>query len=337
MTEIPVLPPGGVDGRVRPRARAGIGTAAAERPAADGARSMPAADLDPPAAAGGGGGLMNILDRTTARGLAFVRRRLSGQYPVDEFGLDAELADSVLMAPFRPLYDRWFRVEARGLEHVPGEGGALIVANHSGTLPLDAIMTTLALRDHHPSGRRLRPLGAHLLFETPFLGPLARKYGATVACVPDAERLLRGGELVGVWPEGYKGLGKPFRDRYKLQRFGRGGFVAAALRTGAPIVPTAIVGAEEIYPMIGNLRTIARAVGLPYLPMTPTFPWLGPLGLIPMPSKWIIEFGDPISTMDQPPGSAEDPMLVFEIADRVRESIQQALYRLLMQRRSVFT
>jgi 1-acyl-sn-glycerol-3-phosphate acyltransferase len=235
------------------------------------------------------------------------------------------------------LYSTWFRVETRGLENIPDTGGALVVANHSGTLPLDAIMTCVALHDHHPARRPLRPLGADLLFDTPFLGSLARKYGATLACVPDAERLLRAGEVVGVWPEGYKGLGKLFRDRYKLQRFGRGGFVAAALRSGAPIVPTTIVGAEETYPMLGNLGPLARTLGLPYLPVTPTFPWLGPLGLIPLPSKWIIEFGTPIPTDDQPPGAADDPMVVFDLADRVRESIQQTLYRVLMQRRSMFT
>jgi 1-acyl-sn-glycerol-3-phosphate acyltransferase len=262
---------------------------------------------------------------------------LVGEYEVDDFGFDAELTDAVLMAPFRPLYSSWFRVQTRGLEHIPDAGGALLVANHSGTLPLDGIMTALALHDHHPAHRHLRALGADLLFGTPFLGSLARKSGATLACVPDAERLLRAGEVVGVWPEGYKGLGKPFAERYKLQRFGRGGFVTAALRAGAPIVPTAIVGAEEIYPVIGNLSAVARAVGLPYLPITPTFPWLGPLGLIPLPSKWIIEFGKPIRTDSYPPGAAEDPMLVFDLADQVREAIQQALYRLLMQRRSVFT
>ncbi len=171
----------------------------------------------------------------------------------------------------------------------------------------------------------------------PFVGEFARKSGATLACVPDAERLLHAGEVVGVWPEGYKGIGKPFSDRYKLQRFGRGGFVSAALRAKAPIVPTAIVGAEEIYPIVGNLKTLSRLLGMPYLPVTPTFPLLGPLGLVPLPSKWIIEFGKPIPTDDFPDGAADDPMLVFDLADQVRESIQQALYRLLMQRRSVFT
>jgi 1-acyl-sn-glycerol-3-phosphate acyltransferase len=179
-------------------------------------------------------------------------------------------------------------------------------------------------------------LGADLVFNTPVLGELARKTGSTLACNPDAERLLGAGELVGVWPEGFKGIGKPFSERYKLQRFGRGGFVSAALRTGAPIVPTAIVGSEEIYPMLGNARTLARVLGLPYFPLTPTFPWLGPLGLIPLPSKWYIEFGEPIETAHYGPESADDAVLVFELTDRVREQIQTSLYRLLMQRRSVW-
>jgi 1-acyl-sn-glycerol-3-phosphate acyltransferase len=297
-------------------------------------RTRRLAEVPEPDQAGGG---LRRVDRAAARTFAFLRRRLVGDYPVDDFGFDPELTDAVLMAPFRPLYENWFRVQTRGLEHVPDTGGALLVANHSGTLPLDGIMTGLALHDHHPAHRHLRALGADLLFGTPFLGSLARKSGATLACVPDAERLLRDGEIVGVWPEGYKGLGKPFAERYKLQRFGRGGFVTAALRAGAPIIPTAIVGAEEIYPVIGNLSGVARILGLPYLPVTPTFPLLGPLGLIPLPSKWIIEFGKPIRTDEYPAGAADDPMLVFDLADQVRESIQQALYRLLMQRRSVFT
>src|SRR5207253_7163670 len=182
----------------------------------------------------------------------------------------------------------------------------------------------------------LRMLGADLVFRAPLLGSLARKAGNTLACNPDAERLLGQGELVGVWPEGFKGIGKPFADRYKLQRFGRGGFVGAALRTGVPIVPCSIVGAEEIYPLLGNAKTLARLLGLPYFPLTPTFPWLGPLGLVPLPSKWIIEFGEPIRTDDYPDGAADDPMLVFNLTDQVRETIQHTLYQLLMQRRSVF-
>jgi 1-acyl-sn-glycerol-3-phosphate acyltransferase len=265
----------------------------------------------------------------------FVRRRLTGDYTVDDFGFDPDLTDHVLTPPLRPLFDRWFRVEVRGVDRVPAEGGALIVANHSGTIALDAVMTQIALRDHHPAHRYLRMLGADLVFQTPFLSALARKAGHTLACMPDAERLLARGELVGVWPEGFKGVGKPFSERYKLQRFGRGGFVSAALRAGVPIIPTAIVGAEETYPMLGNISPLARLLGLPYFPVTPTFPWLGPLGMIPLPSRWIIEFGEPVPT-DDFAADADDPMAVLELTDAVRERIQQSLYRLLVQRESTF-
>ncbi|MFN2494586.1 MAG: lysophospholipid acyltransferase family protein [Pseudonocardiaceae bacterium] len=268
--------------------------------------------------------------------LAFTRRRLCGDYDVDEFGFDPDLTDNVLLPLLRPLYRKWFRVETIGMHNVPAEGGALVVANHSGTLPLDAMMTAVALHDQHPAGRHLRMLGADLVFRTPLLGSIARKSGQTLACTSDAERLLSSGELVGVWPEGFKGIGKHFRDRYKLQRFGRGGFVSAALRTGAPIVPCAIVGAEEIYPMIGDIKPLARLLGAPYFPVTPLFPILGPLGMIPLPSKWYIEFGEPLRTESYEPVAAEDPMLVFNLTDQVRETIQQNLYRLLTQRRNAF-
>jgi len=278
-----------------------------------------------------GGGAVRI-----AHGAAFLRRRLTGDYGVDEFGFDADLNEHVVLPALRPLYDRWFRVQALGLHHVPDTGGALIVANHSGVLPLDALMTTVALHDHHPAHRPLRMLGADLLFANPLLGSLARKAGHTLACNSDAHALLSAGELTAVWPEGFKGIGKPFAERYKLQRFGRGGFVAAALRTGASIVPCSIVGAEEIYPKLGELKVLARALGLPYFPVTPLFPHLGPLGLVPLPSKWCIEFGEPIDTVALGAEAAEDPMVVFDLADRVREVIQQTLYRLLSQRDNVF-
>ena len=210
------------------------------------------------------------------------------------------------------------------------------MANHSGTVALDALMTQVALHDHHPAHRNLRMLGANLVFQTPFIGEIARKGGNTLACNPDAERLLGGGEIVGVWPEGFKGIGKPYSERYKLQRFGRGGFVVSALKTKTPIVPCAIVGAEEIYPIIANVAPLARLFGLPYFPITPTWPLLGPLGVVPLPSKWIIEFGEPIRTDGFGDNAADDPMLVFNITDQVRETIQQTLYRLLVSRRGVF-
>ncbi|GAB2573906.1 lysophospholipid acyltransferase family protein [Streptomyces capparidis] len=275
-------------------------------------------------------------ERRIASGLAFLRRRITGDYEVDEFGFDPELTDQVLMSVMRPLFNDYFRVEVRGIENIPDTGGALVVANHSGTLPLDALMTQVAVHDHHPNGRHLRLLAADLVFVLPVVNELARKAGHTLACAEDAQRLLERGEVVGVMPEGFKGLGKPFSERYKLQRFGRGGFVSTALRTGVPIVPCSIVGAEEIYPMIANSRTLARLFGFPYFPVTPFFPWLGPLGAVPLPTKWTIEFGEPIPTADHPPEAAEDPMLVFNLTDQVRETIQHTLYRLLVQRRSVF-
>jgi 1-acyl-sn-glycerol-3-phosphate acyltransferase len=268
--------------------------------------------------------------------LAFLRRRAAGDYPVDDFGFDTDLTDNVLLPLLRPLYQRWFRVKTIGMHHVPETGGALIVANHSGTVPLDALMLSVALHDEHPQQRHLRMLGADLVFRMPVLGALARKHGGTLACNPDAERLLSDGELVGVWPEGFKGIGKPFRDRYKLQRFGRGGFVSAALRTGVPIIPCSVVGAEEIYPKIGELKPLARLLGAPYVPVTPLFPLLGPLGLIPLPSKWYIEFGEPVDTGALGPAAADDPMVVFNLNDQVRETIQFTLYRLLSHRRNPF-
>ena len=265
--------------------------------------------------------------------VAGLRKRLTGDFEVDEFGLDPQITDLVTAA-IEPLAEKWFRLEVRGIENIPAEGGALLVANHSGTVPIDGVITSYAV--HKYTGRTLRPLGADLVFALPFVGQVARKVGATLACTADAERLLTTGELAGVWPEGFKGIGKPYAERYKLQRFGRGGFVSSAMRAGVPIVPVSIVGAEEIYPLVGNVPSLARLMGLPYLPITPFFPLLGPLGLIPLPSKWIIEFGEPVRTDAYEPDAADDPMLLFNVTDQVRETIQQTLYKLLVDRGSAF-
>ncbi|HVL32380.1 MAG TPA: 1-acyl-sn-glycerol-3-phosphate acyltransferase, partial [Actinomycetota bacterium] len=242
------------------------------------------------------------------RALSFLRRRLTGNYPTDDFGFDQELTETVLLPILRPLFERWWRIEQRGLENIPQTGPALLVANHSGTLPLDALMVKYGV--YEGLGRHCRLLAADLPFRLPFIGELARKSGNTLACTEDTTRLLDAGQLVGVFPEGYKGIGKPFRERYKLQRFGRGGFVEVALKTGVPIVPVAIVGAEEIYPIIANLKPLARLLGFPYFPITPTFPLLGPLGAVPLPSKWVIEYGEPIATAHFTPDAALDPMFV---------------------------
>jgi 1-acyl-sn-glycerol-3-phosphate acyltransferase len=277
-----------------------------------------------------------VWDERVAGVLSFLRRRLTGQYPVDEFGFDPELTETLLYPVLRLLYQKYFRIEVSGIENLPTDGSALLVANHSGTVPVDALMLTIGVFDETPLHRHLRLLGADLLFRVPVLSELARKGGSTLACNPDAERLLRNGEYVGVFPEGFKGIGKPYRDRYKLQRFGRGGFVSAALRTGAPIVPVSIVGAEEIYPIIANVKPLARVTGLPYVPLTPLFPWLGPLGMLPLPSKWLIEFGEPIDTTPYA-DEVDDPIVVFNLADQVRETIQQTLHSLLERRPDPFS
>ena len=268
---------------------------------------------------------------------AFLRRRLTGDYEIDEFGFDEDLTTHVLMPLIRPFHRYWWRVASYGAEHIPAEGGGLVVANHAGTLPADALITRLDILEQ--TGRHVRELAADLALRTPFAGPFARKTGATLASGPDADRLLERGELVAVWPEGFKGVGKPWRDRYRLQRFGRGGFVATALRAQVPIVPTAIVGSEEIYPLLYDLRVVARLLGLPYFPVVPqmfALPVLGPFALLPLPSKWIIEYGEPIDTTAYGPDASDDPMAVFDLTDRVRDTIQQMLLRNLMGRRSIF-
>lgn len=270
-----------------------------------------------------------------AEALAAVRRRLQGAYDVDDFGFDRDLTEQVLMPLARPLYQRYWRVRTIGIDRVPS-AGALLVANHSGTLPFDAVMTKLALYDEHPDRPHLRPLTADLAFRAPLLGPLIRKSGGVLAHDDDAAALLRDGALVGVWPEGFKGIGKPYRERYRLQRFGRGGFVEVALRTQVPIVPVAIVGAEEIYPLVANVRPLARLLGLPYFPITWQFPALGPLGVVPLPSRWLIAFDDPIPTAGHDPADAEDPSVVLDLADRVRDAVAGLLADTLAQRPSVF-
>ena len=278
----------------------------------------------------------NELARRIGAVAEFVRRRLAGDYRVDEFGFDPHFTDAIVMPLLRPVFTSWFRVDVTGVNNLPQSGGALVVANHAGVLPFDGLMASVAVRDRHPANRALRLLAADIVFDSPLLSQAARKAGHTMACGADAHRLLSKGELTAVFPEGYKGLGKRFKDRYKLQRFGRGGFVSAALRTGAPIIPCSIVGSEEIYPMIGDLRLLARLLGLPYFPITPLFPLAGPIGMIPLPSKWHIEFGEPIPTVGYDDSAPEDPMVTFELTDQVRETIQQTLYRLLANRRNTF-
>ena len=226
--------------------------------------------------------------------------RMDGNYSEDEWGFDEEFAD--LVEPFFGfLYDSWWRVQVEGAERVPAHGARMLAANHAGILPWDATMISVALLREHPLPRHPRFLVLDWAFELPWISTAIRRVGGVVASPYNALRLLEQDKLVAVFPEGVKGTGKPYSERYRLQRFGRGGFVEVALRAGAPIVPVAVVGSEEIYPKLADIPALARLIGAPFFPVTPTFPWLGPLGVVPLPSRWRIEFLDPIETASYGP------------------------------------
>ena len=254
---------------------------------------------------------------------------------VDDFGHDPVYERKVLPF-FEFLYEKYFRVEVHGLENVPQVGRCLLVANHSGTIPFDGMMLRLAVRREHSLHRDVRWLAEDAIFHFPFLGSFTSRVGAVRACQENGERLLRHDALVAVFPEGMKGIGKLFKDRYKLQRFGRGGFVKLCLRTRTPIVPVAILGGEETNPMLARVEYLTRAIGIPYFPVTPTFPALGPVGLLPAPTKWKIFFGAPVDFGEYGAESAEDEILVGRLTERVRSAIQSTLDREIAGRRSVW-
>ncbi len=290
--------------------------------------------LDPLSAAQGAS---RELPRSLREVIERIAQRLRGEYREDEWGFDEEFAEAVYPA-FEFLYDVWWRVEAEGVRHVPAHGRALLVANHAGSLfPFDASMILGAIMKQHPLPRWARFMVLDWAFVLPFLSTFMRRVGGVPASPHNAARLLGQDELVMVFPEGVKGTGKPFSERYQLQRFGRGGFVEVAIRAGAPIVPVAVVGSEEIYPKLGDAKPLARAIGAPFVPVTPTFPWLGLLGLVPLPSKWRIEFCEPLDLSAHGPDAAEDRSLLFDISEQVRETIQDAVYQNLVKRGSAFT
>jgi 1-acyl-sn-glycerol-3-phosphate acyltransferase len=261
--------------------------------------------------------------------------RRGANYEVDEFGFDPQWTESFLSV-FMVLYRDYWRVETTGIENVPATGRALLVSNHAGVLPWDGTMIKTAVFAEHPHPRHVRALVASLFMGMPMLSWFLRRTGQTVGHPDDTRRLLERDELVLVFPEGVRGTGKSFKDRYRLRRFGRGGFVATAIRSGAPIIPVSVVGSEEIYPMVADVAPLARFLGLPYFPITPTWPWLGPLGMIPLPSKWRIQFHAAIHVERHAPETANDNNLVMAIADEVRDTIQQGIYDNLKRRRGVF-
>ena len=252
-------------------------------------------------------------------------RRAAEQPRPDPWGFDEGYAEAAY--PFADLlYRFWWRIETEGVANVPAHGPALLVANHSGALlPFDAAMMSVALMKGHPLPRWLRFQVSEWVLSLPLVSTFVRRVGGVGGAPQLTRRLLRRDELVVAYPEVGRGAGKPFSERYRLQPFGRGSFVETALEAGAPIVPVAIVGAEEIYPKLGESRTLARLSGAPHVPLTPTFPWLGPLGLVPLPSKWRIEFCEPVDLGDLGPGAARDRLTMIDVAETIRQTIQAKL------------
>ena len=244
-----------------------------------------------------------------------------------------------LMEPLLNFYYRyWFRVETEGVENIPSEGGALLVSNHSGALPPDAPMIMQAIRNEHPDPRPLYMLGEHWFKGYPGIGMLTNKLGLVPAHPANATRLLaEERRLVLVFPEGQKGSRKLYWQRYKLRRFGRGGFVRTAIRARVPIVPLAVVGAEEAMPIFAHLRLMQRLSGLIYFPLNHAFPHFGlAAGLMYLPAKFKIRFLEPLEMSDYPPETAEDPAEVQAIAERIRTRIQLELDEMVGERRSVW-
>ncbi len=225
------------------------------------------------------------------------------------------------------FYDRYFRVRLEGMENIPSTGPALIVANHSGGVPWDGAMLIHAFRRHHPDHRFLRTLVATFAFRARVSAPVISKIGGVRASMDNGLSLLRTGQLVAAFPEGLRGVGKLYRERYRLNHFGRGGFVRLARAAGVPVIPVAIVGAEEIHPILGKMTTLARPLGLPYIPITPTFPFLGPLGLLPVPTKWRVKIGTPIEI----PASSD----TLEPAEAIRRQMDRMIADMLVERRSI--
>jgi 1-acyl-sn-glycerol-3-phosphate acyltransferase len=231
------------------------------------------------------------------------------------------------------LYHLWFRCEVEGIANVPADGGALVVSNHAGALPPDAAMIAKAIKEEHPRQRPLHITVEHFFKGYPGFSVLLPKIG----CVPAHRLLCDERQLVLVFPEGRKGTEKLYKDRYRLRRFGRGGFVEAAMRARAPIVPVAVVGAEEAAPIFAHVPALKRLTGLIYFPITPTFPHFGLLGMLGyLPAKFRIRFLPPVPTDDMGEAPWTDTGLVQRVSDHVRETIQAEVLDMVGRRRSVW-
>lgn len=278
--------------------------------------------------------LGRLFSMRTYKRLLFGVTRLERE-EFDEFGRDPAFEKKVKPL-FDFLYTKYWRVSVEGLENIPNRGHALIVANHSGTLPFDGSMIRLAVTNDHPGRRDVRFLVEDFVYYLPFVGTFMYRIGGVRASPDNAERLLNKGHLVTVFPEGEKGIGKSYKQRYHLQRFGRGGFIKLALRTGAPIIPCAVIGAEETHPLLYRASFLAKPFQIPYVPITPTIPWLGPLGLFGLPAKWFVYFGKPILLDRYGKEAASDELLVHRLSETVRQTIQEMIVQGLKKRRSIW-
>ncbi len=275
-----------------------------------------------------------MIDPAIKQAMAAIAQAMQEKIPdpatLPDFGFDAGFLNKT--APVLEfLWSKYFRIRLTGMEHVPAEGSALLVANHSGGLPYDGAMLIHATHCYHPAARPLRPLVANFAFQSSWMRPVVARIGGVRASMQNALALCNSGQLIGVFPEGLRGVGKLYRERYRLTHFGRGGFVRLARTARVPIVPVAIVGAEETHPVLAKLTRIARPLGLPYIPITPTFPLLGPLGLLPVPSKWSIKIGAPIVFPPGPDVKEE----TLDMAEIVRSQLDRMIAELLAARRSV--
>lgn len=255
----------------------------------------------------------------------------------DPFGFDPDFH-----ARARPavewLYRKYWRVTVEGIENVPARGGVLLVANHSGGIPFDAVMLAAALQFDHPHPRILRFLYDRFVDAMPLMGTVYRRLGAAVATYENGVALARRGDAVGIFPEGVDGIAKGVGKRYQLQRF-RTGFVRIGFETRCPIVPVTVVGAEEIYPVIGRWKpggSLGSFLNVPFVPVTPFFPWLGPLGVFPLPTRWHIRFGKPLQPMDSTGRRLPGRQDFVRAAESVRRHMQNALHEMLARRDHLF-
>jgi 1-acyl-sn-glycerol-3-phosphate acyltransferase len=268
-----------------------------------------------------------------------LRRHLPGVEPdrrLTDWGRSERVEDFFDRTLIEFYYRYWFRAEVEGIENVPSTGGALVVSNHSGALPPDAAMIAKAIREEHTHPRPLNITVEHFFKGYPGFSMLIPKMGCVPAHPANVHRLLFDeGQLVLVFPEGRKGTEKLYKDRYRLRRFGRGGFVEAAMRARAPIVPVCVVGAEESQPIFAQLGLVKRLTGLLYFPITPTFPHLGALGMLSyLPAKFKLRFLEPIQFEEE--GMHEDKALVQTVAHEIRARIQENLFDMLRTRKSVW-